>query len=128
MLLIKKNKVQTLKIIVLDKLINNEKVNTKNIDEWFILNTTDYTNYTKEELIKEKETLKEEEIKLKSTIDKSDYTWYLNKQIQMMSNDSENDKKIISLLKELISLNITDETDFRAQEAKKIIDYENQKE
>ena len=117
-----------LNIIVLDKLINNEKVNTKNIDEWFILNTTDYTNYTKEELIKEKETLKEEEIKLKSTIDNSDYTWYLNRQIQMMSNDSENDKKIISLLKELISLNITDETDFRAQEANKIIDYYNQKE
>ena len=90
-----------LTIIVIDKLINNEKVNTKNIDEWFILNTTDYTNYTKEELIKEKETLKEEEIKLKSTIDNSDYTWYLNRQIQMMSNDSENDKKRIESIKRI---------------------------
>ena len=65
---------------------------------------------------------------MKNTIDKNDYTWYLKRQIQMMSNDSENDKKIINLLKELINLNITDENDFRAKEANKIIDYYNQKE
>lgn len=117
-----------LNIIVLDKLINNKKINTKNIDEWFMLNTTNYTNYTKEELIKEQEKLKKEETKLKNTIDKNDYTWYLNKQIQMMPNDSENDKKIINLLKELVNLNITDENDFRAKEANKIIEYYNQKE
>lgn len=117
-----------LNIIVLDKLINNEKINTKNVDEWFMLNTTDYINYTKEELIKEKQVLEKQALELKNTIDKSDYTWYLKRQIQMMSNDSENDKKIINLLKELINLNITDENDFRAKEANKIIDYYNQKE
>ena len=117
-----------LSIIVLDKLINNEKINTKNIDEWFMLNTTDYINYTKEELIKQKQVLEKQALELKNTIDKNDYTWYLKRQIQMMSNDSENDKKIINLLKELINLNITDENDFRAKEANKIIDYYNQKE
>ena len=117
-----------LSIIVLDKLINNEKINTKNIDEWFMLNTTDYINYPKEELIKQKQVLEKQALELKNTIDKNDYTWYLKRQIQMMSNDSENDKKIINLLKELINLNITDENDFRAKEANKIIDYYNQKE
>lgn len=117
-----------LSIIVLDKLINNEKINTKNIDEWFMLNTTDYINYPKQELIKQKQVLEKQALELKNTIDKNDYTWYLKRQIQMMSNDSENDKKIINLLKELINLNITDENDFRAKEANKIIDYYNQKE
>lgn len=118
----------SLNIIVLDKLINDQQINTTNVDEWFLLTTANYNSYTKDELIKEKKNLEKDKTELKNIIDKNDYTWYLKKQIQIMPSDSDNDKKIISLLKELISLNITDENDFRAQEASKIIEYYNQKE
>ena len=111
-----------IKAITLKYLINDKNITNINNDEF---DFSEYLTYTKEELNTELNKVNKNINELEKVIESNDYTWYLKKCLNETSNK---DKEMINLYKELISLNIVNEDDFRAKEANKIIEYYNSKE
>lgn len=116
--------------IVVSYLLNDKKINTQEIDETFDLNTNNYKDLTKEELISIKNQLQTEYTSLRKTIDDNNYKDYINKQIALLqkNNNQENKKEITNIYNKILKLNITDPNDFRAKYAKKVISYIESKE
>ena len=117
-----------LNTIVLEDMINNEKIDYDNIDETFYLATTNYKNLSKKELIKEQQKENKDIKELEQVIKNNDYTWYLNYTKLSLDLNTETSKKTKALIDEMLTLNIKNEKDSRINEANKIIDYYNQKE
>lgn len=117
-------------LVVLDYLIKGKTIDYEVIDEYFDLNSQMYKDLDYNELIKVKEELLLQTEETLEMIDKDDYTYYLNKELENLKNAeySEENANLIKVYEKLIDLNITDESDFRIVEAKNIIENYNQTE
>lgn len=116
--------------VVLEYMIEGKTIDYARVDEEFNLNSEGYKEIEPTELLKIKDELllnAEETIKI---IDKNDYTYYLNEQLESLKNSEPNEENanLIKVYEKLIQLNITDDSDFRISEAKNIIENYNQKE
>lgn len=116
--------------VVLEYMIEGKTIDYVKIDEEFNLNSESYKGIELAELSEIRDNLllkAEETVKI---IDKNDYTYYLNEQLENLKNSesSEVNDNLIKVYEKLIQLNITDESDFRINEANSIIENYNQKE
>ena len=116
--------------VVLEYMIEGKTIDYAKIDEGVNLNSESYKGIELAELSKIKDNLllkAEETVKI---IDKNDYTYYLNEQLENLKNSESNEtnNNLIKVYEKLIQLNITDDSDFRINEANSIVENYNQKE
>lgn len=111
--------------IVLNYMIQDKDIDYEEIDNDFELNSSYLEGLSKEELQDQIDNLNKELDVLNETITNNDYSWYLNSQIEnLKANDNLNDidKKTLEVYEKLQEVNVTDEDDFRVDEANSIIE------
>lgn len=100
------------------------------LDEQFDLNTINYKDFNKDEILVTMESLKKHYTTLKRTIDNNNYKDHLQEEINYLKTQKQDEstKQIISLYDKLLKLNITNPSDIRIKYAEDVVNSINSKE
>ncbi len=100
------------------------------LDEQFDLNTINYKDFNKDEILVTMESLKKHYTTLKKTIDNNNYKDHLQEEINYLKTQKQDEstKQIISLYDKLLKLNITNPSDIRIKYAEDVVNSINSKE
>ena len=110
---------------VTEYLLEGKDFDYKKLDDSFELNGSYLLELKEDELKEEQKNLNNKINDLEKVIKNNDYSWYLDSQIKSLK-ENENltslDKKTIEVYEKLKEANVTDEDDFRVDEANSIIE------
>ena len=121
---------EKMNLVLISYMLNSKIQKYDAVEEEYNLDILDKNNLREEDLL-ELQKEKQKIIKnLENQIKENDYTKSLKQEIEVLKQDktNKNNNYIIKVYQKLINLNIKDENDFRIEEAKKIVNYYNQKE
>lgn len=110
--------------VCLDYKIKNKDVDYERVDQEFVLNCISYSDLNKTDLIKIKKETNAKSLKILNSIKENNYANYLKeelKNLKTLEQSGITDYKI-KVYEKLLSLKITDDSDFRVREANSIIE------